>query len=107
LTISLLDQVDYHPTIGELARITRLPKSTVSRYVSTEMNMGFLEEVIDPEDRRRRRLYTTAKAKDERKWVQEGLLEIAQTSAHVFRDKNTNGHPGEALKKILLETIDD
>ena len=55
LTLSLLDQVDYHPTVGELARILRLPKSTVSRYVSTEMNDGYIEEIIDPEDRRRRR----------------------------------------------------
>jgi len=107
LTVSLLDQVDYHPTIGELARITRLPKSTVSRYVSTEMNRGYLEEVIDPNDRRRRRLYTTTKAREERQWVQQGLLDIAQTSAHIFRDKNHDGHPGEDLKRILLGTVDD
>ena len=102
LTISLLDQVDYHPTIGELAKIIRLPKSTVSRYVSTEMNSGYLEEVIDPEDRRRRRLHTTQKAKGERKWVKEKLVDIAQATSQVFRSEKEQINQGEALKKILL-----
>ena len=102
LTVSLLDQVDYHPTIGELARITRLPKSTVSRYVSTEMNLGFLEEVIDPEDRRRRRLHTTEKARVEREWVKKRIMEIADVSAILFRGKGVDKHPAEELKKILL-----
>jgi len=101
LTISLLDQVDYHPTIGELAAITRLPKSTVSRYVSTEMNAGYLEEVIDPEDRRRRRLHTTSKARGERKWVQQQLIEIADVSAEIFRNLDGNRRPGEDLKRIM------
>ena len=101
LTLSLLDQVDYHPTIGELAEITRLPKSTVSRYVSTEMNSGYLEEVIDPDDRRRRRLYTTKKARDERKWVQQQLVEIASISSRVLRSDDKGEHPGEALKRIM------
>ena len=102
LTVSLLDQVDYHPTIGELASITRLPKSTVSRYVSTEMNLGFLEEVIDPEDRRRRRLHTTEKARVEREWVKKRIMEIADVSAILFRGKGVDKHPAEELKKILL-----
>jgi DNA-binding MarR family transcriptional regulator len=102
LTISLLDQVDYHPTIGELAKIIRLPKSTVSRYVSTEMNSGYLEEVIDPEDRRRRRLHTTQKARLERKWVKDRLIDIAHASSQVIRNPSKNVDQGEALKRIML-----
>ncbi len=102
LTVSLLDQVDYHPTIGELAKITRLPKSTVSRYVSTEMNLGYLEEIIDPEDRRRRRLHTTEKARSEREWVKKRIIEIAEVSATLFSGNGIDKHPAEELKKILL-----
>jgi len=102
LTISLLDQVDYHPTIGELAEITRLPKSTVSRYVSTEMNAGYLEEIIDPDDRRRRRLHTTKKAKRERVWVTGQLAEIANMSSKVFRNGEGSENPGLELKRIMM-----
>jgi len=102
LTISLLDQVGYHPTIGELASLTRLPKSTVSRYVSTEMNLGYIVEVIDPEDRRRRRLHTTDKAREERKWVTTKIMDIADVSSRVFRGDGADYHPAEELKKILL-----
>jgi hypothetical protein len=52
LTIVLLSDLGYHPTVTELAEITGLPKSTISRYVSFEMSAGFLEEYIDPADRR-------------------------------------------------------
>ena len=102
LTISLLDQVDYHPTIGELAEITRLPKSTVSRYVSTEMSAGFLVEIIDPEDRRRRHLYTTKKTKSELAWLTEQLADIASMSSQVFRKNEGSHNPGLELKEILM-----
>jgi DNA-binding MarR family transcriptional regulator len=78
LTIVLLDRVGYHPTVTELAEIANLPKSSVSRYVSTEMHNGFLEEVIDPRDRRRRLLRPTEKAREEQKWHREQVREIAR-----------------------------
>lgn len=62
VTIVVLDQADYHPTVTDLADITGLPKSSISRYVSDQMSHGFLEEYIDPEDRRRRRLRPTPAA---------------------------------------------
>ena len=102
LTITLLDQADYHPTIGELAEITRLPKSTVSRYVSTEMNAGFLEEIIDPEDRRRRHLHATKKTKSELAWLTEQLADIASLSSQVFRKNEGSQNPGLELKEILM-----
>ena len=57
LTIMMLDRVDYYPTVGELAEIVRLPKSTVSRYVSTEMQAGFIEERIDAVLRHKREIF--------------------------------------------------
>ena len=53
LTIVLLDQVDQHVTMSELAQLTGLPKSNVSRYVSDQLRSGHLTEKIDPRDRRR------------------------------------------------------
>jgi hypothetical protein len=41
------------------------PKSSISRYVSDQMAKGFLEEYIDPQDRRRRRLRPTKAARRE------------------------------------------
>jgi DNA-binding MarR family transcriptional regulator len=78
LTIMLLDDQGYHPTVTDLADVTGLPKSSVSRYVSAEMSAGFLEEYIDPEDRRRRRLRPTAKGQKERRWQRAEVLAMYQ-----------------------------
>ena len=80
LTVVLLDRVDYQPTVGELAEITGLPKSTVSRYVSIDMKTGFMEEVIDPEDRRQRRLHPTQKSRDEQVWQVKKILNVLEKS---------------------------
>lgn len=102
LTIMLLDKADYHPTVGELAELTRLPKSTVSRYVSAEMGNGFLEERIDPEDRRRRRLHPTALAREEQMKHQKEVREIAASCVRIYRGEVTEEQPGAEIKKILL-----
>jgi DNA-binding MarR family transcriptional regulator len=68
VTIVILDRFDYQPTVTELADITQLPKSSISRYVSQEMSAGMLEEFIDPDDRRRRRLRPTPEARKELEW---------------------------------------
>ncbi len=102
LTIMLLDRADYHPTIGELAEITRLPKSTVSRYVSIEMSNGFLEEVIDPEDRRRRRMHPTRLARKEQEWHQQKVREIGELSVKALRGEGESAKPAADLMKVLL-----
>ena len=56
------------PTMTELCKATGRPKSSVSRYVSWQIEQGFVEEVIDPNDRRRRLLKQTRKGKSEWKW---------------------------------------
>jgi len=91
ITIMMLDRVEYRPTVSELAEIVRLPKSTVSRYVSAEMNSGFLKEVIDPDDRRRRRLHLTDLAREEVHWHQEQVRRIAELSTQVISEKDFAG----------------
>jgi DNA-binding MarR family transcriptional regulator len=76
LTMILLNELDYHPTVTELAELTGLAKSNVSRYVSTEMREGFIEEYIDPSDRRRRKLRPTSKAGPELEWQQQRVGRI-------------------------------
>jgi DNA-binding MarR family transcriptional regulator len=101
LTLMMLDRVEYHPTITELAEIVRLPKSTVSRYVSVEMHNGFLEEVIDPDDRRRRRLHLTTLAREEGHWHQEQIRKIAELSTLAFSEKNYAGKGKEYFEKMI------
>lgn len=101
LTIVLLDQAGYHPTVTELAEITRLPKSSVSRYVSTEMSTGFLEEAIDPRDRRRRLLRPTDKARAELIWHREQVREIAKIRRAALAGVGEGPSPGADLKRVL------
>lgn len=101
LTIMLLDQAGYNPTVTELADITNLPKSSVSRYVSTEMSTGFLEEVIDARDRRRRLLRPTEKARAEQKWHREQVRDIAHLRRAALAGLGDADVPGEELKRIL------
>jgi DNA-binding MarR family transcriptional regulator len=101
LTIVLLDQAGYNPTVTELADITNLPKSSVSRYVSTEMSAGFLEEVIDPRDRRRRLLRPTKRALDEQQWHREQVLAIAARQREALEGLGKSANPGADLKALL------
>ena len=64
-TISVLHEIGYSPTLGELCKVTGLPKSTVSRFISWQISHGYTDETIDPNDRRRRYLGPTAKGKAE------------------------------------------
>ncbi len=101
LTIVLLDHAGYNPTVTELAEITNLPKSSVSRYVSTEMGIGFLEEVIDPRDRRRRLLRPTEKAREEQKWHREQVREISRLQRVAAQGLGKTANPGADLKELL------
>jgi DNA-binding MarR family transcriptional regulator len=79
MTIVILDRADRHPTVSELATITGLPKSNVSRYVSNQLEVGHLSEVIDSQDRRVRRLYPTEEGKKERAWLIQQVSDLAGT----------------------------
>jgi len=68
LTLVFLNDRGMPPTMTELCKATGRPKGSVSRYVSAQIKQGFVEEVIDPNDRRRRLLKQTRKGKSEWKW---------------------------------------
>ncbi len=79
MTIVILDRAGRHPTVSELASITGLPKSNVSRYVSNQLKVGHLTEAIDSQDRRVRRLYPTKEGREEQKWLSQQVSDVAQT----------------------------
>jgi DNA-binding MarR family transcriptional regulator len=101
LTVVLLDRAGYQPTISELADITGLPKSTVSRYVSIDIKTGFMEEVINPDDRRQRRLNPTQKSKDEQTWQLKKILTALEMSSKAYLGLGETADPVADLKKIL------
>ncbi|MDP6673262.1 MAG: MarR family winged helix-turn-helix transcriptional regulator [Gammaproteobacteria bacterium] len=101
LTTVLLDRADYHPTVSELVDITRLPKSAVSRYVALDIESGFLTEVIDPNDRRRRLLHPTLKSKQEQQWQMDQLIEILELSLRAYSGFGDSKNPAQDLKEIL------
>lgn len=101
LTLVLLDRAGYAPTVGELADITGLPKSTVSRYISIDMKTGFVEEVINPEDRRQRRLHPTQKSRDEQAWQMKKILNVLDMSKKVYDGLGETADPVADLKEIL------
>ena len=68
LTTLVLNELGRPPTVTDLCDATGLPKSSISRYISAQMAQGMVAEVIDPNDRRRRKLVLTDKGKDERRW---------------------------------------
>jgi len=105
LTFVLLDEAGYFPTVTELAEITGLPKSTVSRYISTELSKGDLEEVIDPRDRRRRRLRRSQKAHEEANWHRQQVREIAAGMRLAFAPNDDGEQPGAELQAALAKRV--
>lgn len=65
-TIVLLDTLGVHLSVTDLVRLTGLPKSNISRYISAQVNKGMLTENIDPSDRRMRILVPTEKGQNQR-----------------------------------------
>ncbi|MBT8442152.1 MAG: MarR family winged helix-turn-helix transcriptional regulator [Gammaproteobacteria bacterium] len=68
LTTIVLNELGRPPTVTDLCEATGLPKSSISRYISSQMTLGMIAEVIDPNDRRRRKLVLTDKGLEERRW---------------------------------------
>ncbi len=88
LTATHLNELGQAPTVTELCEATGLPKSSISRYISAQMEQGVVSETIDPEDRRRRMLDQTEAGRRERRWqiqqMRQILTEVRQweTSQH-------------------------
>lgn len=78
LTTITMNELGRSPTVGELCEITGLPKSSISRYIAAQMEMGVVTEEIDPQDRRRRKLLPTEEGRSERRWQVQQMRKILQ-----------------------------
>lgn len=76
LTTTVLNELGRPPTVTDLCDATGLPKSSISRYISAQMKSGMVAEVIDPNDRRRRKLVLTDKGLTERRWQVKQVRKI-------------------------------
>jgi DNA-binding MarR family transcriptional regulator len=84
LTMVFLNERGMPPTMSQLCDATGLPKASVSRYVSNQIQSGLIMEVIDPSDRRRRLLVQTDEGKEEWRWQLAQLDRIfSETDARV------------------------
>jgi len=105
LSITMLDIVGYRPTSGEIAKITRLPKSSICRYVAKQMNAGYIKEVIDPRDRRRRLLHPTSRARNELQWREKEFNEFLNLLESIDWKIERSKRPvaGETLIEVLSQ----
>ncbi|MFQ5634028.1 MAG: helix-turn-helix domain-containing protein [Gammaproteobacteria bacterium] len=78
LTTVVLNELGRPPTVTDLCDATGLPKSSISRYISAQMTQGVVSEVIDPNDRRRRKLVLTVKGADERRWQVKHVRKVLE-----------------------------
>ena len=58
-TMIILMDRGYAPTIADIAKATGVPRPTVSRYVAHQIEQGWIEERVNPDQRRRRELFWT------------------------------------------------
>jgi|GEM_PF-1762621 len=78
LTTIVLNELGRPPTVTDLCEATGLPKSSISRYISAQMKANMVSEVIDPQDRRRRKLVLTEDGMDERRWQVKQVRKIME-----------------------------
>ncbi len=76
LTTVVLNELGRPPTVTDLCEATGLPKSSISRYISAQMTANMVTEIIDPQDRRRRKLVLTDAGKSERRWQVKNVRKI-------------------------------
>ena len=104
-TITLLNELGRHATVAELTKATGLPQTSVSRYVADQIEQGFLEEIIDPEDRRRRLLYMTEAGHAEREHQAEYFSQVIdqigeyQNSRHNREERVLT--PEQVLERLI------
>jgi len=105
LTMVFLNDRDRPPTMTELCRATGLPKASVSRYVSWQIKQGLAKEVIDPADRRQRRLVQTPKGRQESVWQSKQLSRLFEEITQAGNDLETRD--GDTLLARLCELTEN
>jgi len=107
LTTLVLNELGRPPTVTDLCDATGLPKSSISRYISAQMKQGMVAEVIDPSDRRRRKLVMTDKGKDERRWQVKhirGILDDIRAWDEKGRASGNALDPDLAFERMQMAT---
>jgi hypothetical protein len=64
--------------------------------------MPATQEIIDPGERRRRRLRPTLAASEEQKWHQQKILEITESSSRALSSRGDRENLMVVIKKTLL-----
>jgi DNA-binding MarR family transcriptional regulator len=80
LTIIILDRSGRNFGMSEIASFIGVPESSASRYVSRQIELGHLKEIIDPKDRRRRTLVPSEAAAKE---VEEIIVQLTRAAESV------------------------
>lgn len=109
LTTIVLNELGLPPTVTDLCETTGLPKSSISRYISAQMSQRMIEEVIDPNDRRRRKLVMTDKGRAERAWQIKEVNKILVAAREWDIEKTKNGgkiDPETELRAMKLVNDD-
>lgn len=91
LTTTVLNELGRPPTVTDLCEATGLPKSSISRYISSQMTQGMVAEIIDPNDRRRRKLVLTDKGMEERRWQIKSVRKLLD-DVRAWDEKNQGGN---------------
>ena len=91
LTTITMNELGRPPTVGELCEVTGLPKSSISRYIAAQMELGVVTEEIDPRDRRRRKLIPTEEGRNERGWQIEQMRKILRETRAWDRERTESG----------------
>ena len=109
LTMVFLNESGTPPSMTDLCEATGLPKASVSRYITAQINEGLVTEEIDPNDRRRRFLLQTAKGKKEWHWQIAQLGEIYRTISLEDNAARTEGFrdSAEALMEKMIELTEN
>jgi DNA-binding MarR family transcriptional regulator len=103
LTLAILHRSDYLPTVNEITAATGIPKSSVSRYITWQLKRGLMEEIVDPTDRRLRRLQQTEKGRVEMEWLDsqlEGVWNEIGEIAERTGKLQTKGDPDKILERM-------
>jgi DNA-binding MarR family transcriptional regulator len=103
MTTIILNELGRSPTVTDLCEATGLPKSSISRYISAQMEQGVVMEVIDPTDRRRRKLVLTDAGKTERKWQIKQIRKILESAC--AWDKKVAESGGEPAPEAELRKM--
>lgn len=109
LTTIVLNELGRPPTVTDLCETTGLPKSSISRYISAQMSQQMIEELIDPNDRRRRKLVLTEKGRAELAWQIKEVRKIFEDVCEWDRARIARGgvvDPDEELKAMKRHNQD-